>query len=135
MSLLAYPQTNGFKIEKKKAILSKTRSINFVNHRDIEGKTKTLTTKKTKSQEWHITISVEKSDKPFKSNNKEKVEIDLGINKYAVFSNGKILQNKRITEKDKKKLKKLQKTISRRKKVDVDELYLAFSIEKCHWKL
>ena len=116
VSSLTYPQTNGFKIEKKKAELSKIGGINFVNHREIEGKVKTCTIKKTKSKEWYITVTVEKDGKPFKSNNKEKAGIDLGINKYATLSNGKILQNKRITEKDKKKLKKLQKTISRRKK-------------------
>ena len=116
VSSLTYPQTKGFKIEKKKVELSKVGGINFVNHREIEGKVKTCTIKKTKSQKWNITISVEKNDKPFKSNNKEKVGIDLGINKYTTLSNGEILQNKRITKKDKKKLKKLQRTISRRKK-------------------
>ncbi len=98
VSSLTYPQTKGFKIEKKKVELSKIGGINFVNHREIEGKVKTCTIKKTKSQKWNITISVEKNDKPFKSNNKEKVGIDLGINKYATLSNGEILQNKRITK-------------------------------------
>ena len=116
VSSLTYPQTNGFKIEKKKVELSKIGRINFVNHREIEGKAKTLTIKKTRSQEWHITIAVEKDDKPFVSNNKEKVGMDLGINKYAVLSDGSILQNKHISKSERNALKRLQKTISRRQK-------------------
>jgi putative transposase len=115
VSSLTYPQL-GFKIEKKKVELSKVGRINFVNHREIEGTIKTLTIKKTKSQEWYITIAVEKEDKPFISNNRDKVGMDLGINKYAVLSDGAILQNKHISKKDRTKLKRLQKIISRREK-------------------
>ena len=116
VSSLTYPQTNGFKLEKKKVELSKIGRINFVNHREIEGKMKTCTIKKTKSQEWYITIAVEKEDKPFVSNDKSKVGMDLGIDQYAVLSDSSILQNKHISKKDRIKLKKLQKIISRKKK-------------------
>ena len=115
VSSLTYPQS-GFKIDKKNTELSKIGRINFVNHREMEGKVKTLTIKKTKSQEWYITIAVEREDKPFVSNNKPKVGMDLGINKYAVLSDGSILQNKHISKKDRIKLKRLQRIISRRKK-------------------
>ena len=116
VSSLTYPQTNGFKIEKKKVELSKVGRINFVNHREIEGEVKTCTIKKTKSQEWYITIAVEKEDKPFVSNDKSKVGMDLGIDQYVVLSDSSILQNKHISKKDRIKLKKLQKIISRKKK-------------------
>ena len=116
VSSLTYPQTNGFKIERKNVELSKIGRINFVNHREIKGEVKTCTIKKTLSQEWYITISVEKEDKPFISNNKPKVGMDLGIDNFAVLSDEYILQNKHIEKKERLKLKRLQKTISRRKK-------------------
>ena len=115
VSSLTYPQS-GFKIEKKRIELSKIGGINFVNHREIEGDVKTLSIKKTKSGEWYITLSVEKDDViPF-TNGKEIAGIDLGINKYAVLSDGSILQNKRISKTERNTFKRLQKTISRRKK-------------------
>ena len=112
---LTYPHS-GFKIEKKRVELSKIGRINFVNHRKIEGKIKTCTIKKTKSQEWFITLTVEKEDKPFMSNNKPKVGIDLGINQYAVLSDNTIHQNTRITKYQRKHAKVLQKRISRKEK-------------------
>ena len=98
VSSLTYPQTNGFKIEKRKVELSKVGRINFVNHREIEGKIKTLTIKMTKSQEWYITISTEQDTKPFVSNNEPKLGIDLGIMQYAALSDNTIHQNTRITK-------------------------------------
>ena len=116
VSSLTYPQTKGFKIEKKEVELSKIGIINFVNHREIEGKIKTLTIKKTKSQEWYITIAVEKEDKSFVLNNKPKVGIDLGIMQYAALSDNTIHQNTRITKHQRNHAKILQQGISRKQK-------------------
>ena len=116
VSSLTYPQTNGFKMEKKKVELSKIGRVNFVNHRKIEGKIKTLTIKKTKSQEWHITISVEKEDKTFVLNNKSQVGIDLGITQYAAISDNTMCQNTKITKHQRNHAKDLQQDISRKKK-------------------
>ena len=116
VSSLTYPQTNGFKMEKKKAELSKIGRINFVNHREIEGTIKTLTIKKTKSQGWYITIAVEREDKPFVSNNKPEVGMDLGVMQYAALSDNTIHQNTRITKHQRKHARILQKGVSRKKK-------------------
>ncbi|MDE1849969.1 MAG: transposase [Candidatus Micrarchaeota archaeon] len=112
---LTYPQS-GFKIEKKRIDLSKIGRVNFVNHRDIEGKVKTLSIKKTKSGEWYITITVEKKGTlPF-ANGKEAIGIDLGIKNYATLSDGSVLHNKYISKPERNRLKRLQKSISRKAK-------------------
>ncbi|MDE1860372.1 MAG: transposase [Candidatus Micrarchaeota archaeon] len=114
VSSLTYPQS-GFKIEKKRIELSKIGKVNFVNHREIEGKAKTLSIKKTKSGEWYITISAEKEDiVPF-TNGNPAIGIDLGIANYATLSDGNILHNIKIT-KERNSLKRLQQGISRSKK-------------------
>ncbi|MCL4373821.1 MAG: transposase [Candidatus Marsarchaeota archaeon] len=112
---LTYPQL-GFRLEKKRVELSRIGRINFVNHREIEGKIKTLTIKETKSQELYITISVEKEDKPFVSNNKPKVGIDLGVNQYAALSDNTIIQNAKITKHQRNHARVLQQNISRKEK-------------------
>jgi putative transposase len=115
VSSLTYPQL-GFKIEKKKVELSKIGRINFVNHREIEGTIKTLTIKKTKSQEWYIMLVVEKEDKPFISNNRDKVGMDLGISQYVALSDNTIYQNVKITKHQRNRLRLLQQNISRKRK-------------------
>ena len=116
VSSLTYPQINGFKLEKKKVELSKIGRINFVNHREIEGTIKTLNIKKTKSQEWYITLAVEKENKPFIPNNKPKVGIDLGISQYVALSDDIIIQNAKITKHQRNHARVLQQNISRKKK-------------------
>ena len=113
---LTYPQPSGFKIEKKRVELSKIGRINFTNHRESEGKFKTLTIKKTESQEWYIAIAVEKEDKPSVSNNKPKVGIDLGISQYVALSDNTIIQNAKITKHQRNHARVLQQNISRKKK-------------------
>jgi putative transposase len=115
VSSLTYPQF-GFKMEKKRIELSNVGRINFVNHREIEGKIKTCPIKKTRSGEWYITFSVEKEEiVPF-TNGKPVVGIDLGIEKYAALSDNKIIQNTKITRHQRNHLKMLQQGISRKKK-------------------
>ena len=115
VSSLTYPQL-GFKIEKKNIELSKIGKINFVNPRDIEGKIKTCTIKKTKSKEWYVTLSVEKEDKQFTSNGKPQVGIDLGITQFVAVSDNTILQNAKITKHQRNHAKVLQQNISRKVK-------------------
>ncbi len=115
VSSLTYPQS-GFRTERKRVELSKIGRINFVNHRKIEGRIKTLSIKKTKSDEWYVTISAEKEDIfPF-TNGKQPVGIDLGIANYATLSDGKVFQNAEISGLQRKSLKRLQQRISRKKK-------------------
>ncbi|MDE1824119.1 MAG: transposase [Candidatus Micrarchaeota archaeon] len=114
-SSLTYPQS-GFKIERKRVELSKIGRINFVNHRETEGMVKTLTVKKTKSQEWYVTIAVEKENPTRFSNEKEMVGIDLGINNYATLSDRTVKQNIKITGKQRNRMRRLQQGISRKTK-------------------
>ena len=113
VSSLTYPQS-GFKIEKKRINVSRIGNINFVNHREIEGDIKTLSIKKTKSQEWFITVSVEKEDKPFISNNKPQIGLDLGLKEYATLSDNIKIANMRFGKEYEYKLIKSHRLVSRR---------------------
>ena len=115
VSSLTYPQL-GFKIEKKRVSLSKIGRVNFVNHREIEGKIKTLAIKKTRSREWYIAISTEQETKPFASNNKSAVGLDLGLKEYATLSDGIKIENKRFGKKLENRTRRAQRELSKRKK-------------------
>ena len=85
-----------------------------MNHREIEGDIKTLSIKKTKSQEWFITVSVEKEDKPFISNNKPQIGLDLGLKEYATLSDNIKIANMRFGKEYEYKLIKSHRLVSRR---------------------
>jgi putative transposase len=109
---ITYPQF-GFKIEGNKLNLSKIGDIRIRIHRAIQGQIKTLTVKRMPSGRWYACFSciVEalSKDKPFKD-----VGIDMGLNSYAVLSNGTIINNPRLYRKSEKRLVHLQRGMSRK---------------------
>ncbi len=114
VSSLIYPQS-GFKIERKRVSVSKIGRMNFVNHREIEGRIKTLSIKQTKSQEWYVSFSVEKESPLLYTNGKSTVGIDLGIKEYATLSDGVKIPNPRISDKSIGKLKRVQRRLSKKR--------------------
>ena len=115
VSSLTYPQA-GFKLERKRVSLSKVGGVNFVNHREIEGNIKTLTIKQNRSQEWYITVAVEREDTPPYTNGNPVVGMDLGLKEYATLSDGMKIPNSRILDKSTDKLKQMQRNLSAKKK-------------------
>ena len=75
-------------------------------------------------ERWHLTITVRVSKDLFtqyhllrsKKDKKKSVGIDLGLKHAAVFSDGTVIENPRSYEKQLKKLRRLNKELSRRKK-------------------
>jgi putative transposase len=114
-----YPELQGWKLkvgEKKhaKLNLSKIGSINIRFHRPIEGKIKTCTIKR-EGEHWYVTFVCEvEAEKLLVAY--EDVGIDLGIAHFAALSNGKMIDNPRHYRKSENKLKKLQETLSRKRR-------------------
>ncbi len=111
---ITYPQS-GFKIKAKKLHLSKIGDIRIKQHRELRGHVKTLTVKRMPSGKWYACFSciveAESKDKPFKD-----VGIDVGLNSYAVLSDGTKIENPRFYRKSEKRLAHLQRGLSRKKK-------------------
>lgn len=107
---------SGFKIlDDGKLRLSKIGNIKLVQHREIEGKIKTITIKREGNQ-WYASFSTElKIDiEPVEIN--EMTGIDVGIKELAVLSNGDEIPNLRTTNNYEKRLAKVQRKLSRMKK-------------------
>ena len=109
-----YPQS-GFKIEGKKLCLSKIGRVSIKLHRPIKGAVKTLTVKRMSSGKWFAVFSCVIKEqlitKPFKD-----VGIDVGLNTFAVLSNGSQIENPRFYRSREKQLKRVQRRLSRTKK-------------------
>ena len=111
---ITYPQS-GFNIVGNKLILSKIESVRIKQHREIQGQIKTLTVKRMPSGKWFASFScvveAQPKEKPFKD-----VGIDVGLNSYAVLSDGTRIENPRYYRNSEKRLARLQKTLSPKKK-------------------
>ena len=111
---ITYPQF-GFKIEGNKLNLSKIGDIRIRLHREIQGQIKVLTVKRCPSGKWYACFSciveAQPNEKPF-----EDVGIDMGLNSYAVLSNGTIIENPRLYRKSEKRLAHLQRGMSRKER-------------------
>ena len=89
--------------------------VKIVEHRPLEGKILNGTISKTADERYFISITVEKEIDilPEETN---KIGIDLGVKDCAAISNGVKIQNPHFKKKEVKKLKKLQRALSRKKK-------------------
>lgn len=110
-----YPQS-GFSITGKKLKVTPFGEINIKMHRPIEGTIKTLSLKRESSGKWFAVFTVEQKNRPFVSNGKEQIGIDLGLKTFATLSNGTKIDNPRHLARWEKMLAKRQRNISRKKK-------------------
>ncbi|HUV34765.1 MAG TPA: transposase [Candidatus Desulfaltia sp.] len=111
---ITYPQS-GFKIEDDRLSLSKVGEIKIQLHREIQGRIKTLTVKRLPSGKWYACFSciveAQLCEKPF-----EDVGIDVGLNSYAILSDGTRIGNPRHLRKSEKRLASLQRCMSRKRR-------------------
>jgi putative transposase len=104
-----YPQT-GFSIVGNELRLSKIGSFPFKAHRPIEGKIKTCTITRDATGNWYVCLSCEVLSKPLSINEKA-VGIDMGLENWAYFSDGKVVENPRFFKRDEKALAKAQRKL------------------------
>jgi len=127
---ITYPQS-GFKVEDGKLHLSKIGNIKIRLHRPVEGEVKTLTVKRHPSGKWFACFSciveVEPREKPF-----EDVGIDVGLNSYAVLSDGTRIENPRFYRKSEKRLAHLQRKLSRKKRGSNNRNKVRLKVARLH---
>lgn len=90
--------------------------VKIVEHRPLEGKILNGTISKTADEKYFISITVEKEIKTLSIDDTKSVGIDLGIKDFITISNGDKVANPHFKKKEVKKLKKLQRVLSHKKK-------------------
>ena len=114
------PQNTTVDYEAKRVYLPKFKEgIKCKFDRQFKGKIKTSTVSKTPTGKYFISILVETEDTvpskvPIDEN--KAVGVDLGIKTFATLSDGTEIQNPKYLKKSLKKLKRLQRSVSRKKK-------------------
>ena len=106
----------GTSLLEKHVKLQKVGLVKFRGGKKPEGKTKTFTVSK-EAGNYYVSINIEEPQKEIieqKINNV--LGIDLGIKDFAVLSNKTRIPNNKFLNKEKRKIKKWQKALSRRQK-------------------
>jgi len=83
-------------------------------HRPVDGKIKTVTLKR-EAGKWYVCFSVEVEAKPL-DNCLLSIGLDVGLESFAVLSDGTIIANPRQYRKAQARLRRAQRKVSRRKK-------------------
>ena len=83
------------------------------HNKQIEGTIKSYTISHTNTDRYFISVLYETVDK-LKLNNNKSVGIDVGIKDFATLSDGKVFENQKYLKHNLRKLRVLQRTVSRR---------------------
>ncbi|WP_433944194.1 IS200/IS605 family element RNA-guided endonuclease TnpB [Paenibacillus sp. SN-8-1] len=92
----------------------KTR-IKIKLHRQFMGTVKSCTISKTPTGKYFASVLVEADIEPLPKS-VAKIGVDLGLKDFAITSNGEVVPNPKHLRKSEKRLAKLQKSLSRKKK-------------------
>jgi putative transposase len=103
-------------------------------HRPIGGDVKTLTVKCMPSGKWIAVFSCEveaqPGEKPFKD-----VGVDLGLNSFAVLSDGTRIENPRYYRSSERRLARLQRSLSRKEKKSRSRERARLRVARLHEKI
>ncbi len=132
---ISYNQS-GFWFEQKwkKGILelSKIGIIQVKSHRQVEGKIKQITLKKSLGK-WYCVIVTDFMQK--RVCGEKEIGIDLGINNYIMDSEGNSIPHPKTIDKCSQELKTAQQHLSRKKKGSHNRIKARFRVAKIHEKI
>ena len=113
---IIYPQDNGsFSIRKDRLRVSRIGTMRIEMHRNIEGKTKTLTIKREAGNYYAIFTTVNNIAPPIIKDTNP-IGIDMGLNSFIAMSDGTKIKKPKFARKNAKHIAKWQRIIARRHK-------------------
>jgi putative transposase len=129
----SYPQS-GFEINDMMLTLSKIGAVRVFQHREIEGKLKTCTIKKDVDQ-WYAIFTVNIENKIENVPVKTKTGIDVGLESLITLSNGKQIEPQKFYRTSEKKLVRVQRELSRKKKGSANRNKQIIKVAKVHRRI
>ena len=131
-----FPQNVKVNFKDSTIILPKIGKIIAVFHRKFEGEVKSCTISKTPSHKYFISINFRNNDElPSPDANGKAIGIDLGLKHFLITSEHDKIDNPRFYHQQLKKLKKIDKVVSRKKKGSNNFAKAKFKKAKLHQKI
>lgn len=93
--------------------LPKIGLVRVKKHRDFDGLIKSVTVSQNLSGKYYVSVLVDCEEQKKLPKSESKIGIDLGIKEFAITSDGEMIPNPRYLRKSEKRLRKLQKDLSR----------------------
>jgi putative transposase len=130
---ITYPQEPGFRIEDGKLKLSKIGHLKIKMHRQIVGQVKTCIISKD-GNHWYACFSVEYEleKRPVPTG---ATGIDVGLKSFATLSDGTEITNPRHLCKAEAKLKRVQRSLSRRERGGANRKKITLTVANLHRKV
>lgn len=132
------PQNVEIDFEKHKVFLPKIKWVNIRVDREFQGLIKSATVKQSPSGKYFVSILVE-DGKDYQT--KKQIEhanavgIDLGIKDFCILSDGTKIENPKFLRNKEKRLKVLQKRLSRKQKGSNNRNKQRIKVAKLHEKI
>lgn len=123
------------KVSDRYITLPKVGQVRIKRHREFEGRIKNATVSKTPSGKYYVSVLVECGEKDKLPTTDNKIGIDLGVKDFAILSNGKKEKNNKFLHKSEKRLRKLQKDLSRCKNGSHNREKCRIKVVKQHEKI
>ena len=128
-------QKGNIYISDKYIKLPKIGLVKVKKHRNFVGLIKSVTVSMMPSSKYYVSVLVKQDEKEkFPVINKQ-IGIDLGIKEFAITSDGEIIKNPKYFHKSEKRLRKLQKDLSRCKKGSKNREKCRIKVAKLHEKV
>lgn len=115
--------------------LPKIGLVRIKKHRDFDGIIKSVTVSQNPSGKYYVSALVNQDDKEKLPVSNNKIGIDLGIKEFCITSDGKMVENPKYLRKSEKRLRKLQKDLSRCKKGSKNREKCRVRVAKQHEKI
>ena len=123
-----------FKVSKKYIQIPKIGKVKWVKHRTINGKIKSITISQD-GELWFCSVLTEQNINVPELKENNIVGIDLGVKEFAVFSDKTVISNPRTLKKNTKKLRRLQRSLSRRTKGSQNRKKARILVAKQHRRI
>lgn len=131
-------QSVSINFDNHKVKLPKIGWVNFYKNREFNGRIGTVTISKSPTGKYYISILVDDGEElPTKVpiTYETSVGIDVGLKDFAVLSNGQVFENPKYFEKAEKRLKVLQRRLSKKQKGSKRQERARLAVAKAHEKV
>lgn len=131
-------QNVSINFDNHKVKLPKIGWVNFYKNREFNGRIGTVTISKPPTGKYYISILVDDGEElPIKVpiTYETSVGIDVGLKDFAVLSNGQVFENPKYLEKAEKRLKVLQRRLSKKQKGSKRQERARLAVAKAHEKV
>lgn len=125
---------NKLRITNGRIRIPKVGGVKITQHRHIEGTPKYMTVSKTKSGKFFVSIKCQKDVTPPSAIGPE-VGIDLGLKAFVTLSDGRTIDPPKHLRKAERRLKRLQRLLSRKRKGSANRRKVKVLLARQHEKV